>query len=319
MATAASTPVTPDAVQDLTASSSTTKHEETASLLLKPDAAATRVEEQCVGGHTSMRRGCCRGWHWWHKLQVEFGFNYLGSIMLVYFLQGAKVGFVYLATDYFFKDPKPAGLALSPAAAQALIAVTGIPWNIKPAYGLLSDALPICGTRRKSWLILNGALGTAGYLLVGLIPPSVTGCTVAFFATNLASAFCDVVADAMVAEGAKRESETAAGDLQSLAWGCYALGSMLGALLGGLLYRVVGAQPMLVGFGLLFSLTVPLAFRLDEPRRQGLLLHSLRQQLRLATQACRSPMIWKVVLYIFVTYAAVPSASSATFYFWTDQ
>lgn len=96
-----------------------------------------------------------------------------------------------------------------------------------------------------------------GYITVGLLPPTALGTTVFLFATNLASAFCDVVVDAMVAEGAKRESATAAGDLQSAAWGCYAIGSMFGAALGGLLYRVVGAQNMLTGFGLVRSLRGP--------------------------------------------------------------
>ena len=63
--------------------------------------------------------------------------------------------------DYFFKDAED-GLGLSPAEAQALITVTGMPWNIKPFYGLLSDAVPLFGTRRKGWLMVNGALGAAG-------------------------------------------------------------------------------------------------------------------------------------------------------------
>lgn len=35
---------------------------------------------------------------WARAMISEFGFYYLGAIVLVYFLQGAKVGFVYLAT-----------------------------------------------------------------------------------------------------------------------------------------------------------------------------------------------------------------------------
>jgi hypothetical protein len=72
-----------------------------------------------------------RGCRWLCGLRSQFGGSYLGAIMVVYLLQGAKVGFVYLATDYYFKDTER-GLGLSPAAAQALVTVTGIPWNIKP-------------------------------------------------------------------------------------------------------------------------------------------------------------------------------------------
>jgi MFS family permease len=159
---------------------------------------------------------------------------------------------------------------------------------------MLSDAIPICGTRRKGWLGLCGVVGAAGYVAVGILPPAPFSCTVALFATNLASAFCDVVVDAMVAEGARQESENKAGDLQSLAWGCYAIGSFAGALLGGLLYNIFGAQNMMIAFGLVFSSMICLACNLEEPRRPPASLASLAKQARLALQTCRSPLVAKV-------------------------
>ena len=48
------------------------------------------------------------------------------------------------------------GLGLPPAEAQALIAVSGLPWAIKPLYGVLCDAVPLFGTHRKGYLGLMG-------------------------------------------------------------------------------------------------------------------------------------------------------------------
>ena len=42
--------------------------------------------------------------HWWARLLHMFGGNFLGAIMLVYFLQGSRVGFTNLAVDYYYQD-----------------------------------------------------------------------------------------------------------------------------------------------------------------------------------------------------------------------
>ena len=73
---------------------------------------------------------------WWARLLHMFGGNFLGAIMLVYFLQGSRVGFTNLAVDYYYQDAS-AGLGLSPARAQVLITLSGIPWNLKPFYGIV--------------------------------------------------------------------------------------------------------------------------------------------------------------------------------------
>ena len=38
------------------------------------------------------------------------------------------------------------------------MSIIHIPWSIKIIYGLLSDNVPLFGTRRKSYLILMGCL-----------------------------------------------------------------------------------------------------------------------------------------------------------------
>ena len=56
---------------------------------------------------------------------------------------------------------------LEPGRSQTLQAVTDIPWSIKLVYGLISDNLPICGSRRKSYLIIMGLLQFSMMLLMG--------------------------------------------------------------------------------------------------------------------------------------------------------
>ena len=70
---------------------------------------------------------------------------------------------------------------MTPARAQVLITISGLPWNIKPCYGILSDAVPLCGTHRRGYLGLMGTLATAGFLLLAALPPAEGTATAALF------------------------------------------------------------------------------------------------------------------------------------------
>jgi len=70
---------------------------------------------------------------------------------VVYFAQGM----VYLPDQVLAIVLKERGLSAGQLAAFTWI--TTIPWFIKPVYGLLSDFVPLFGTRRRSsFLIMSG-------------------------------------------------------------------------------------------------------------------------------------------------------------------
>jgi MFS family permease len=255
---------------------------------------------------------------WWARLLQMFGGNFLGAIMLVYFLQGSRVGFTNLASDYYYQDPV-SGLGLTPARAQVLITLSGVPWNLKPFYGILTDVVPLWGTHRRGYLGLMGTTATISYLVLALLPPNEWTATSCLFLISLGFAFNDVVVDAMLATGAKKEPATAAGNLQSLAWGSYACGSILGSIGGGVLYGTIGARPMFFIFGLIYAVTVAMAINLKEEPAARMSKEKLRLQARLLYGTIRVPLVWKAALYMFIMYAALPSVASATFKFWTDQ
>ena len=43
---------------------------------------------------------------------------------------------------------------MGPAGAAACIAITKLPWTVKPIYGFVSDNYPIGGQRRKPYILL---------------------------------------------------------------------------------------------------------------------------------------------------------------------
>ncbi len=44
----------------------------------------------------------------------------------------------------------------------------GLAWYLKPIFGLIVDAFPLLGTRRRSYMILSAILGAASWLVVSL-------------------------------------------------------------------------------------------------------------------------------------------------------
>ena len=66
-------------------------------------------------------------------------------------------------------------------------------WTPKIIYGIISDTFPICGTRKKSYIMLMGFLQFATAYTIGVVnfKNPVYVCILGFF-MNLASAFMDV-------------------------------------------------------------------------------------------------------------------------------
>ena len=79
------------------------------------------------------------------------------------------------------------------------MAFTFIPWSIKIVYGLISDNLPICGSRRKSYILLASILQLVTMFVMGL--PGLESEQVAtwmLFISNFSIAFSDVIVDSLM-------------------------------------------------------------------------------------------------------------------------
>ena len=75
------------------------------------------------------------------------------AIALVYFVQGI-LGISRLAVSFYYKDT----LHLGPAELSLISSISVLPWVIKPLYGFISDSFPLFGYKRRSYLVLSGAV-----------------------------------------------------------------------------------------------------------------------------------------------------------------
>lgn len=131
-----------------------------------------------------------------------------------YFLQaiGGNPGFHNQALQKYLKET----LDLGPAGAAAFMAFLLIPWMIKPFYGILSDFLPIFGSRRKNYFIVAGFLGTLSYGALSFFGASRGTLSLFLFTAAVALAFSDVLCDAVMVE--KGQPLNATDRLQAIQW-----------------------------------------------------------------------------------------------------
>ena len=88
-----------------------------------------------------------------------------------------------------------------------LVAVA--PWNFKPIAGLLCDAVPLFGTRRRSYVIIAAAVAGALWLGLSLVPHSFAAMAALLFAINLMLVLASAALGGLLAELAQRSDSYA--------------------------------------------------------------------------------------------------------------
>src|SRR3989344_755521 len=117
------------------------------------------------------------------RLSVVFALIYFFSTNCMASLPG-------LAVSYLLKDV----LKMTASQASYFGAVTMLGWVIKPLWGMISDAVPIFGYRRKSYLILTALCAAAIWFILRQTQNyTVTFLILMFVLSSVAYAFNDVV------------------------------------------------------------------------------------------------------------------------------
>lgn len=114
--------------------------------------------------------------------------------MVQNFNQGLWVMVTLAAQDYF-----KVYLGLEPGVMALYMSSIMFMWSIKILYGLVSDNLPICGTRRKSYVFIMGILqlvSTASVFAFNIQKGIVVCVLIALAAMTIA--FTNVVVDAIL-------------------------------------------------------------------------------------------------------------------------
>jgi MFS family permease len=191
-----------------------------------------------------------------------------------------------------------------------------VPWLIKPAYGLLSDFVPLFGYRRKSYLLLNSSLAAGAGLAIGLAaPPRYWWLAGLFTLMGLGLAFTDVLVDALMVENGKPLGLT--GAFQAVQWGAVYAASVLVGELGGFLAerRSLSAAFVLAALFPLMSFGMTLFFVHDVPARAD--REAFRQTMAAIRAALGERDVWIVAGFLFF-WTFSPSFGPALLYYQAD-
>jgi len=229
---------------------------------------------------------------------------------IVYFAQGM----IYLPDQVVAIVFKERGLSAGQLATFTWI--TTVPWFIKPLYGLLSDFVPLFGTRRRSYFMINASLAAAAALAVSFIPGAPYWTLTALITLLwLGVGFTDVLTDALMVETGKPLGLT--GVFQSVQWGAISAASILVGVLGGYLAErraFAGAFALVACFPIVSLLMAVFAVR-ERPARPN--LEGLRETGRAVRQALERRDVWLVAGFTFF-FSFSPSFGPAFFYYETD-
>lgn len=238
----------------------------------------------------------------------------LFAILTVYFVQGI-LGLARLAVSFFLKDE----LMLSPAQVSALMGIAAIPWITKPIIGFLSDGKPLFGYRRRSYLFLSGILGAIAWLSLGTIVNNSWSATIAILFTSLSVAMSDVIVDSVVVERAKNESLAKSGSLQSVTWGCSALGGLITAYFSGSLLQHFSNNTVFLITACFPLLVVGIAgLIIEKPMEKEAMSAPFKGQIKQLWQTITQKSILAPVAFIAL-WQGTPSADSAFFFFSTNE
>lgn len=181
----------------------------------------------------------------------------------------------------------------------------GIPWYIKPIFGLLTDFVPIKGFRRKSYLIVSSVLMILGFVVVSFVPLTASAVTVILIFLLLPSfgiAFKDVTTDATMIETGQPLGLT--GRLQSAQWGALYGAGLVCGVLGGWI-----AQHEYQRFGFILCALLGLIalyiaiFQIKETPQPEYQRGKLKRAIKVLGEAAKTRMVILVALfYIFVNF-----------------
>lgn len=160
--------------------------------------------------------------------------------------------------------PYHQALGVTGVRYQSNFIVSTIPWSMKAAIGLLSDAVPILGYHKRSYIVLVSIIGGLGLAVLSVIElDSKTTYIAALLLVlfNYQVASVDLLTEGKYAEMMVARPETGS-DLVSFAWGLYSVGTLVGSLISAVILSI--APPRYS-----FMLIIPIAIQVIIPALTG--------------------------------------------------
>jgi MFS family permease len=193
----------------------------------------------------------------------------------------------------------------------------GLAWYLKPLAGILTDAFPFFGTRRRHYLLFSSALTALSWIGMAFLPHTYGALLLGAMIVNLFMVMGSTVTGAYLVEAGQRMGAT--GRLTALRMIVYNFCTLIQGPVGGF-FATVGFT-WASGANAALALTIfPIAFiYLKEQRaaqdRSSVVFQNAGQQLK---TIMRSKNLWVALLFIALFYFS-PGFGTPLFYMQTDE
>jgi len=232
-----------------------------------------------------------------------------------------------LTISFLLKDV----LRMTAEQAAYFGAITIVGWAIKPVWGVISDAFPLFGFRRISYLVGTTIGAAAVWTVLGFLNDySIAQLLILFSLSSIFYSFMDVLCDALMVETGQPYRLT--GRFQSVQWTAVYVASIITGLAGG--YVAAHWEPQSVfivnaAFPLIILAAVLLWVRerkirkgergdpAPEQARYGARKGEMREQLEVVKEKFREKGMWLLAFFIFFV-AFSPSFGAPFFYYSVD-
>ncbi len=136
-----------------------------------------------------------------------------------------------LPFQFLLKDQ----LHLDAESLARFLLIANVPIYLKPLAGILVDAVPLFGTRRRHYVVYGFVLAAVFWLLLGLIPRNFGALLANYLVLNLFLTLVSTVLGGLMVEVGQRENQT--GRLGSQRQAITQLSGAIGGPMGGLLVK----------------------------------------------------------------------------------
>lgn len=217
---------------------------------------------------------------------------------LVYFSQGITqyVALINQPLRHYLNSR-----GLGTAGVADFLFIVGLPWVIKPLYGLISDFFPLLGYRRKSYLLLVNGIAALSFLsIVGIHDTRLL--MLAMFMTGIGVAASDVIVDALMVEAGKETGRTRL--IQGIQWTCLQSAAVLSGLMSyAIMSRYQDRPRMALQVAALVAMCVPLlaamcTWFLVYEKRTRADIEGFKTAARALGQALSSWQLWFVLAFL---------------------
>jgi hypothetical protein len=236
---------------------------------------------------------------------------------LVYVVEGVGQtgGLIAQPLNYYLKQT----FGWTPVQVTAYLTILNLPWIIKPVYGIVSDFLPLFGSRRKAYLVIANAAATAAYFWVTQI--AAPGQLVfALLLTAYAMAISSTLCGAILVENGQRLGASDAFINQQWLW--FNIAALASGFIGGQLVGRLSPTTALHAAAAIIAVA-PLAvvfttwLLISEPKSR-VDLAEMKKTFTSLLAAFSLKELWFVGAFLFLYYLS-PGLGTPLYYHMTDD